>query len=59
MFKNILKKLSEIGYILTIENGKCELIDKATRKIYLTFSNNEKTSAEERILLDFYSNLEE
>lgn len=54
MFKDMLRKLSEINYILVIDNGRCELVDKNTRKVYLSFKSSESTRMKERLLLNFY-----
>lgn len=57
MFGKLLRKLSEINYILVIENGKCKLMDKNTRKVYLSFKANERTRVKEKLLLGFYSEI--
>ena len=56
MFKSLLRKLEEINYILIMNNGKCELLNKYTRKVYLTFSIDEKPRIKEKLLIDFYTN---
>ena len=57
MFKQILGKLEKRGQIMVIENGMYELIDKYTRKIYLSFSNTEPLKEKEQVLLKYYLNL--
>lgn len=57
MFKQILGKLEKRDQILIIRDGMYELVDKYTRKIYLTFSNAKPLQEKENLLLDYYLNL--
>lgn len=58
MFNKILRQLSQLNYILIIENGVCKL-NTETEEVALSFPSNEKTRAKEKILLDFYLELKE
>jgi len=51
MFKSLLRKFEEIKYILIMNNGKCELLNKYTKKIYLIFSIDEKSKNKEKLLI--------
>ena len=37
--------------------GPCKLMDKNTRKVYLSFKTNESTRVKEKLLLSFYSEI--
>ena len=54
MFNKILRQLSQLNYILIIENGVCKLKNTEMEEVALSFPSNEKTRAKEKILLDFY-----
>ena len=59
MFNKILRQLSQLNYILIIENGVCKLKNTETEEVALSFPSNEKLRVEEKILLDFYLELKE
>ena len=59
MFNKILRQLSQLNYILIIENGVCKFKNTETEKIALSFPSNEKIRVKEKILLDFYLELKE
>ena len=54
MFKQTLKNLDKLNYILIIQNGAYKVIDRYSRKMYVSFSNALPTKNKEKILADFY-----
>lgn len=54
MFKQTLKNLDKLNYILIIQNGAYNVIDRYSRKMYVSFSNTLSAKNKEKILADFY-----
>ena len=57
MFKQMLKRFDKMNYILIIKNGVCQLVDRYTQQVYLTFSNDKTANEKEKILNDYYNEL--
>lgn len=57
MFKQTLKNLDKLNYILIIQNGAYKVIDRYSRKMYLSFSSTLPTKNKEKVLSDFYNKI--
>jgi len=59
MFKKLLKSLSELGYILIIDEGTCFVRNRETQENYVSFLNSEKIEHKEKILKGVYHEIKE
>lgn len=59
MYKQMLKRFDKINYILIIKNGVCQLVNRYTQQVHLTFSNNKSANEKEKILNEYYHELTE
>lgn len=57
MFNKVLRELSQLNYILIIENGVYKVKNTDTEEIHLSFPSDEEIWTKEEILLDFYLEL--
>lgn len=51
MFKQTLKNLDKLNYILIIQAGAYKVIDRYSRKMYVSFSNTLPVKIKKRFLL--------